>query len=114
MRCSLFIFFIGVLFSNKFFLCADRNLKVVSGGISRLPFPDDSFVVDRGSVSEFLLGGSEGGDVDGVVYRLSVLISPGDKFAVELAKGSGRIGGMTVMHSPHLMPPTAWVPFTHK
>ena len=75
----------GVLFWNRFFLCAERNLNVVSGGISRLLFSGDSFVVDRASVSEFLLMGSDGGDVDGVVYWLSVLISPGDRFVVELA-----------------------------
>ena len=51
---------------------------MVFRGISRLPSSGDSFVVDRASVSEFLFAGSDGGEVDGVVNLMSVLISPGE------------------------------------
>ena len=86
---------------------------MVSRGISRLPSSGDSFVVDFASVSEFLLVGADGGEVDGVMNLMSVLISPSEYLAVEVATGSGW-RGMIAMHSPHLMPFTAGVPFTQR
>ena len=72
--------FVGVLDGNSFFLCAERSflLNVVSKRRSWFSSSGDSLVVDFASVSEFLLVGSDGGEVDGVMNLISVLISPSE------------------------------------